>query len=810
MVQTHRRCRSQIGTFWLDEVPHTVDAIVGAVEWVFNVIKTAIEDLIRFVEFLFSWNDTKRTKNVLHNVVKLYVQNQVDQIPRAKAAFDAHVAEAEQTLGKWAEITDWSPIGSAASQPASGSTSNPAKGQTSGSRLLADHFQNQIHHISILGDLPSQDADQSLVDQLLTGLSNEGAVLGQTYNQLRDLASNFSSLNVGDVLKRLAVILADGVLSSTQVVVDALLDVLQRVAESAIDLLDTKMHMPIISDVLNAIGVPDTSFLDLFTWIAAVGYTVVYKIANGEAPFPDTSEVSAIISASTWDDLLDIFHPKSTKKVNSVVRRAPVSALITLPEAVQSALFIASHATAGFMLLVGDIVGSLEAEVITGEIPFSIPSVVLGVIVAAFEGGGNALVPKAPIDNTAVSVISDVTTAAVIVSKIVFSGPVQSRLGASSSKFPGLAVDDGRATGAIVNSVLIFPALFVTGWHFYELSGKPEGAERSAAIVGEVSNLTSYISRVSYAVAVNDVDPTTRQIPIGVMAVNMTSSDPCPACSWTTERQGHCSYKSHVKLFYEAGDRGVWSLGSNVILKDRGGSLPTREVPNIQFVQEQTSIPVPTVIESWEEGDHTLILMRRIPGEPLSEAWPNLSTEQRGNIARQTAEYLLQLRNLQADNIQALGGGPVYSNFLFKNPVPNSPHGPLASDDELWADMERGLKEGVPKAARMLLRRCMPSARPYTFTHSDLTNVNIIVENGSLTGIIDWETSGYFPGWWEYVCTSVPDSEEDREWKTLLRKYMPDHSAEREFWLDYYYLCRNLDSERAKKFIEKAEHETSL
>ncbi|GES58895.1 hypothetical protein ATEIFO6365_0003017800 [Aspergillus terreus] len=364
------------------------------------------------------------------------------------------------------------------------------------------------------------DAVQSLVDQLLTGLSNEGAVLGQTYNQLRDLASNFSSLSVGDVLKRLAVILADGVLPSAQVVVDALLDVLQRVAESAIDLLHTKMHIPIISDILNAIGVPDISFLDLFTWIAAVGYTVVYKIANDEAPFPDTSEVSAIISASTWDDLSSLFHPKSAKKVNSIVRRAPVSASITLPEAMQSALFIASHATAGFMLFVGDIMGSLEAEVITGENPFSIPSAVLGGIVAAFEGGGNALVPKAPIDNTAVSVISDVTTAAVIVSKIVFSGPVQSRLGASGSKFPGLAVDDGRATGAIVNSVLIFPALFVTGWHFYELSAKPEGAERSAAIVGEMSNLTSYISRVSYAVAVNDMDPTTRQIPIGVMAVS--------------------------------------------------------------------------------------------------------------------------------------------------------------------------------------------------------------------------------------------------------------------------------------------------
>ncbi|GLA42223.1 hypothetical protein AnigIFM63309_010551 [Aspergillus niger] len=282
------------------------------------------------------------------------------------------------------------------------------------------------------------------------------------------------------------------------------------------------------------------------------------------------------------------------------------------------------------------------------------------------------------------------------------------------------------------------------------------------------------------------------------------SSTPCTACSWTPERQKYCSYESYLKLFYEAGDRGVWSIGSKVILKDRGSNLPTSEVPNIQFVQEQTSIPVPTVIESWTEREHTLILMRRIPGEPLSNVWSKLTIDEKNKIAKQTAEYLQQLRALQSNKIQCLGGRPVFSNFLFKNEGSNEvPRGPFASDDELWAEMERGLNEKIPEAARVRLRQCMPSAMPYTFTHGDLTNVNIMVENGELTGIIDWETAGYFPVWWEYVCTSVPDSEEDREWKTLLRQYMPDYSVAREFWLEYYYLCRDLDSERAKKFLGK-------
>ncbi|GFG09671.1 hypothetical protein IFM5058_04542 [Aspergillus udagawae] len=289
----------------------------------------------------------------------------------------------------------------------------------------------------------------------------------------------------------------------------------------------------------------------------------------------------------------------------------------------------------------------------------------------------------------------------------------------------------------------------------------------------------------------------------------MSSSDPCAACSWTTERQKHCGYKSHVKLFYEAGDRGVWSLGSNLILKDRGSRRPTFEVANAQFVQQETSIPVPSVVESWEEDDHTLILMRRVPGEPLSKAWSKLTTVEKEDIARQTAEFLLQLRELQSDKIQVLSGGPVYSNFLFYNRQSDLPYSPLPSDDALWEAMEKGLHESVPPDARTRLRERMPPAAPYTFTHGDLTNVNIMVESGCLTGIIDWEVSGYFPVWWEYVCTSVPDSEEDREWKALLRKYMPDYSAAREFWLDYWYLCRDPKHERAMKFLQGTGSEAS-
>ncbi|KAK7415859.1 hypothetical protein QQZ08_012216 [Neonectria magnoliae] len=181
-----------------------------------------------------------------------------------------------------------------------------------------------------------------------------------------------------------------------------------------------------------------------------------------------------------------------------------------------------------------------------------------------------------------------------------------------------------------------------------------------------------------------------------------------------------------------------------------------------------------------------------------------MSAIERHRVAKQTADYLVQLRQLQSTRIQSLGGEPVYSAFLF--PVGYGiPHGPLNTDTELWNELDKAL-EGVPERARQRLQELMPPSTPYTFTHGDLTNVNIMVENGNLTGIIDWESSGYFPVWWEFTCAGIGLGEEDKQWKTLLQEYMPDFTEAREFWHDFYLLSKypKLDA-RATQFLESLE-----
>lgn len=238
-------------------------------------------------------------------------------------------------------------------------------------------------------------------------------------------------------------------------------------------------------------------------------------------------------------------------------------------------------------------------------------------------------------------------------------------------------------------------------------------------------------------------------------------------------------------------------MGSDHILKERPAKPPMDEGANLRFLKENTTIPVPKVLNEWVDSDgRYFILMERIKGRTLEEAWPTMTTADKERIADQAAGYLLQLRKLQSPQMQSLAGGPVYDAFLDMGSDMYTSHGPISSDNGLWEDMATGLAR-LPEKARAGLRRRMPTISPFTFTHGDLTNVNIMVnDDGNLAGIIDWEWSGFFPVWWEFAVSSMAHSQSDAEWKALLRGRMGNQYSEgREFWRSLWFVHRypNLD-----------------
>lgn len=63
---------------------------------------------------------------------------------------------------------------------------------------------------------------------------------------------------------------------------------------------------------------------------------------------------------------------------------------------------------------------------------------------------------------------------------------------------------------------------------------------------------------------------------------------------------------------------------------------------------------------------------------------------------------------------------------------------------------------------------------------------NVIVKDGKLVGILDWEYAAYYRIWYEYVSASWGLTEMDAEWKALLRERLDVHGDAMEFLT---YLC---------------------
>ncbi|KAI9758646.1 MAG: hypothetical protein M4579_002957 [Chaenotheca gracillima] len=236
---------------------------------------------------------------------------------------------------------------------------------------------------------------------------------------------------------------------------------------------------------------------------------------------------------------------------------------------------------------------------------------------------------------------------------------------------------------------------------------------------------------------------------------------PCPACGWTDQRQRCCGYDSHVKLFYGAGNRGAWALGSDFILKERPDEPPRNETPSIRLLKEHTTIPIPTIVKHWVDGKgRAFTLSERIQGQTLEEAW--------------------------SPRIEGFDGAPAFYGLFFGGDH-NAPHGPFSTDAELWKELVIRL-EKLPEKVKIGMGKRFPTCTPYTLTHGDLTSCNIIVKEGHLAGIIDWEDTGYFPVWWQFACAGLGLGDEDADWKELLRENMVDFPEQREFWRDFWVL----------------------
>ena len=219
------------------------------------------------------------------------------------------------------------------------------------------------------------------------------------------------------------------------------------------------------------------------------------------------------------------------------------------------------------------------------------------------------------------------------------------------------------------------------------------------------------------------------------------------------------------------------------------------EVATMEWVQENTNIPVPKVIHYDASKANPIgfeyILMTTLPGKPLSEVeWKTISFPAKEALFKRIAELSSCLYKNQLSGIGSIQSasppkvGPIVAREFFWHDniyldVPRGPfssarewlkailpikeHGArsiiakysgdavLDSDDEFYlAKMQTALK--IIDGVRPLIDKILPAntleAEPSMITDKYISAHNILVDDsGALTGIIDWQCITAVPVW---------------------------------------------------------------
>ena len=115
--------------------------------------------------------------------------------------------------------------------------------------------------------------------------------------------------------------------------------------------------------------------------------------------------------------------------------------------------------------------------------------------------------------------------------------------------------------------------------------------------------------------------------------------------------------------------------------------------------------------------------------------------------------------------------------------------GSFTSVSDFHLYLRRGIEENpahIPEVSKLIeLHR---GSWSLCFTHGDLSSFNILVKGDDIVGIVDWETAGWYPSYWEYTsaCYVNPWNE---FWRKEVDKFldpMPEELYMDELRLKYF------------------------
>ncbi|KAK0436219.1 hypothetical protein EV421DRAFT_1981235 [Armillaria borealis] len=145
----------------------------------------------------------------------------------------------------------------------------------------------------------------------------------------------------------------------------------------------------------------------------------------------------------------------------------------------------------------------------------------------------------------------------------------------------------------------------------------------------------------------------------------------------------------------------------------------------MDFVRRHTTIPVPRAFGIFRYHNQDFLIMMRIPGKSLGfSEWKDLKDETKSALVAQLRDYVLQL-------------GPAYDLRLCSDGF----YRPYVDEEQMNLQLRLGVRLECSRPEVIESHR---RPHPALFTHGDIAPRNIMVYGDRVTGILVWESAGWY------------------------------------------------------------------
>ncbi|ELR07874.1 hypothetical protein VC83_08263 [Pseudogymnoascus destructans] len=232
---------------------------------------------------------------------------------------------------------------------------------------------------------------------------------------------------------------------------------------------------------------------------------------------------------------------------------------------------------------------------------------------------------------------------------------------------------------------------------------------------------------------------------------------------------------------------GIIFLTNNICVK-YGPLTSLSEASTMQFIRQHTSIPVPRIICSFTHKGRAYIVMERIHGDMIGRGWTSRADESKAKILSQLKDMVADMRKIAPPNLAVsnVDGGILYDSRIY-GPMR---FGPFKNIRDFHKHLRGGLETHVDNpddVSSLIAWQDRPFPAP-VFTHGDLSSLNILARGDEVVGIIDWETAGLYPVYWEYTTASHVNPQ-NLFWKEEVDRFlepMPKELAMEEIRQKYF------------------------